>query len=114
MSVNHKMPAEEFAELRETLGWGRNFLAHVMNCSDRAIVNWEQGELMSGIYAARLRELQTIYDAVKKRLRPKHVGHWLKTEMEEFKGRSPAELMRRGETGRIWESIYFLRSGQPD
>jgi hypothetical protein len=34
--------------------------------------------------------------------------------MEEFEGRSPADLIRHGETGRIWESIYFLRSGQPD
>jgi hypothetical protein len=34
--------------------------------------------------------------------------------MEEFEGRSPVDLIRHGEAGRIWESIYFLRAGQPD
>ena len=44
----------------QALGWSRTLVARVMNCSDRALVNWEQGEPMSAIYAARLRELQTI------------------------------------------------------
>ena len=109
-----KGAADVLSELREKLGWSRTFLAHVMNCSDRALVNWEQGELMSGIYAAKLRELQDIHDKVKKLVKPKDVGHWLKSEMEEFQGRSPADLIRRGETGRLWESLYFLQSGQPD
>ncbi len=106
--------AEVLMQLREKLGWSRNLLAHVMNCSDRALVNWEQGEPMSPIYAARLRELQDIHDKVRKIVKPKNVGDWLKGEMEEFEGRSPAELIRRGETGRLWESLYFLQSGQPD
>ena len=101
-------------QLREKLGWSRSFLALVMNCSDRALVNWEQGEPMSAIYAARLRELQDIHDKVRKIVKPKSVGDWLKSEMEEFAGRSPADLIQRGETGWLWESLYFLQSGQPD
>ena len=79
-----------------------------------ALVNWEQGEPVSAVYAARGRELQSLYQQLASLMKPEEVGAWLNTEMEEFDGRSPADLVRHGETGRIWESIYFLRSGQPD
>jgi DNA-binding transcriptional regulator YiaG len=49
------------AKLRAALGWSRNQLAQVMNASDRAIVNWEAGDPMSPVYAAKLREIQGIY-----------------------------------------------------
>jgi hypothetical protein len=35
-------------------------------------------------------------------------------EMDEFEGRTPAELIGRGETGRLWASLFYLRSGMPD
>lgn len=102
------------AALREALGWSRNQLALVMNCSDRALVNWEQGEPISAVYASKLRELQTVYDQLKGMMDPGDVGPWLTTESEEFDGHSPADLMRRGETGRLWRSLFYLRSGMPD
>jgi hypothetical protein len=44
----------------------------------------------------------------------KQIGPWLLTEMEEFENRPPADLIARGETGRIWSSIFYLKSGMPD
>jgi transcriptional regulator with XRE-family HTH domain len=102
------------AALRTALGWSRALLASVLNCSERALVNWEQGEPVSAVYAARARELQSLYQQLASLMKPEEVGAWLNTEMEEFESRSPADLVRHGETGRIWESIYFLRAGQPD
>jgi hypothetical protein len=102
------------AALRTTLGWSRALLASVLNCSERALVNWAQGGPVSAVYAARGRELQNLYHQFATLMKPVEVGAWLNTEMEEFEGRSPADLVRHGETGRIWESIYFLRAGQPD
>ena len=108
-------PAENpLARLRDTLGWSRNLMAHVMNCSDRAIVNWELGDPISAVYAAKLRELQSVYDELKQLMKPADVGRWLTTEMDEFEGRSPVELLRRGESGRFWAAIFHLRSGTPD
>ena len=77
-------------------------------------MNWERGEPVSPVYAARGRELQHLYDDLGTLMKPEEAGAWLNTEMEEFEGRSPVDLMRHGETGRIWESLYFLRAGQPD
>src|SRR6266436_2773522 len=101
-------------KLRTALGWSRNQLAHVMNASDRAIVNWEQGDPISPVYAAKLREIQGVYNALKQLMKPAEIGPWLLKEMKEFEGRTPADLIRKGETCRLWASLFYLRSGIPD
>ena len=85
-----------------------------MTCSDRAIVNWEQGEPMSAIYVAKLREIHDLFNEIKEIMPPDQVGAWLTTDMEEFDGLSPADLIRRGETRRLWASLFYLRTGMPD
>jgi transcriptional regulator with XRE-family HTH domain len=102
------------AKLRTALGWTRNQLAHVMNASDRAIINWEQGDPISPVYAAKLREIQSVYNELKQLMKPEEIGSWLLAEMEEFEGRTPADLISKGETGRLWASLFYLRSGMPD
>jgi len=102
------------ARLRTTLGWSRNQLARVMNASDRAIVNWEEGDPISPVYAAKLREIQSICNELKQLMKPEEIGSWLLAEMEEFEGRTPADLISKGETGRLWASLLYLRSGMPD
>jgi len=102
------------AKLRAALGWSRNQLAYVMNASERAIVNWEAGDPISPVYAAKLREIQTIYNELKQLMKPAEIGSWLLAEMEEFEARTPADLIRKGETGRLWASLFYLRAGMPD
>lgn len=102
------------ANLRAALGWSRHQLAYVMNASDRAIVNWEAGDPISPVYAAKLREIQSVYNELKQLMKPEEIGPWLLTEMEEFEGRTPAELISKGETDRLWASLSYPRSGMPD
>ena len=102
------------AKLRSALGWSRNQLARLMNASDRAIVNWEAGDPISSVYAAKLREIQSVFNELKQLMKPEEIGPWLLTEMEEFENRTPAELISKGETGRLWASLFYLRSGMPD
>jgi hypothetical protein len=85
-----------------------------MCCSDRALVNWEQGEPMSAIYAAKFREVQNLYAELKEIMPSREIGPWLLADMEEFENLSPADLIRRGETGRLWAALFHLRSGMPD
>ncbi len=85
-----------------------------MNASDRSIVNWENGDPISPVYAAKLREIRGVFDELNQLMKPEEIGPWLLTEMEEFEGHSPADLIRKGETGRIWASLFYLRSGMPD
>jgi transcriptional regulator with XRE-family HTH domain len=107
-------PTLSLGALRAALGWSRALLASALNCSERALASWEQGEPVSAVYAARGRELQSLYHQLATLMKPEEVGAWLNTEMEEFEGRRPVDLVRQGETGRLWDCIYFLRSGQPD
>ena len=102
------------AKLRTALRWSRKQLAQVMNASDRAIVNWEQGDPISPVYAARLREVQSVYNELKQVMKPEEIGSWLLTEMEEFEGHCPADLISKGQIGRLWGSLFYLRSGMPD
>ena len=113
-TVGRKPEKLTLAGLRKALGWSRNLLAHVMNASDRAIFNWEAGDPISPVYAAKLRELQSLYGELKSLMKPEQIGPWLLTEMDEFEGRTPADLITKGETGRLWASLYYLRSGMPD
>jgi DNA-binding transcriptional regulator YiaG len=100
--------------LRSALGWSRIQLARIMNASDRAIVNWEAGDPISPVYAAKLREIQSVYNELKQLMKLEQIGPWLLSEMEEFEGRTPADLISKGETGRLWASLFYLRSGMPD
>jgi len=102
------------AKLRSALGWSRNQLARVMNASDRALVNWEAGDPISPVYAAKVREIQSVFNELKQLMKPEEIGPWLLTEMEEFENRTPADLISKGETGRLWASLFYLRSGMPD
>jgi transcriptional regulator with XRE-family HTH domain len=102
------------ANLRKMLRWSRAQLARLMNASDRAIVNWEAGDPISPVYAAKLREIQSVCNELKQLMKPQEIGAWLLSEMEEFDGRTPADLIGKGETGRLWASLFYLRSGMPD
>src|SRR5258707_11880434 len=102
------------ANLRTMLGWSRAQLARVMNASDRAIVNWETGDPISPVYAAKLREIQNVCNELKQLMKPQEIGPWLLSDMEEFEGHTPADLISKGETGRLWASLFYLRSGMPD
>jgi DNA-binding XRE family transcriptional regulator len=102
------------AKLRAELGWTRAQMSNLLNASERAIVNWEKGEPMSAIYASKLRELQDIYNELSQLMDRKAVGKWLLGDLEEFGGRAPADLIRRGETGQVWASLFYLKSGMPE
>jgi transcriptional regulator with XRE-family HTH domain len=104
----------DLAKLRIAFGWSRAQLARVMNASDRAIVNWESGDPISPVYAAKLREIQDIYRKLTQMMRRGEIGSWLLAGMEEFEGRTPADLISQGESGRLWASLFYLRSGMPD
>ena len=114
VKIHLAQKGNRLAQLRADLGWSRNQLARVMNASERAIVNWESGDPISPVYASKMREMESLYSELKQLMKPKEIGSWLLTEMDEFEKRSPADLISRGETGRVWTSLFYLRSGMPD
>jgi len=88
--------------LRGDLGWSRAQLASVMNASDRAIVNWEAGEPMSPVYAAKLREIQSVCHELKQLMKPEEIGSWLLNEMEEFHSHPIKIVQNPSKTEHFW------------
>ena len=109
-----KSTAPSLSKLRKDLGWTRAQMATIMNASERGVVNWEAGEPMSAVYGAKAREIQSFYNELLEIMGQAEIGRWLSTEMDEFDGHSPADLIKKGETGRVWTSLFYLRTGMPE
>jgi hypothetical protein len=60
-----------------------------------------------------LKEITRISDALAEVMDKGIIGKWLQTPNEAFDGLKPLEVIERGEIDRIWQMIYFLRSGTP-
>ena len=58
---------------------------------------------------AQVSQLQSGLNELKQLMKREEIGSWLLTEMEEFENRTPADLINKGETGRLWASLFYLR-----
>ena len=58
-------------------------------------------------------EQQALINALSDVLPLCSVQTWLQTPNQSFDGLKPIEVIDRGESDRLWEMIYNLRSGNP-
>ena len=100
-------------QLRLLLKLPRPIFARLMNCSERALANWEGGAPIQDIYKSRLNELRKLHDELAEVAEPESIGAWFTAPNEEFAGMKPIELIERGEMFRIWRMVFFLKSGTP-
>lgn len=56
-------------------------------------------------------ELHRVIDALAEVIHKDAIGPWLEQPNEAFDGLKPIEVIERGEVDRIWEMVFFLRSG---
>ena len=73
----------------------------------------EHGDIPTPAVARRLAELERLTEAICEVLRAESVGLWLTRPNPAFDGVTPLELIASGATDRLWEMVYFLRSGVP-
>jgi len=97
--------------LRETLGLPRKDFARLVLSSERTIASIEAGRKPSPKTARELNELQRIIDALGEVVDSESIGDWLCEPNDAFGGLKPMEVIERGEADRIWEMIFYLRSG---
>ena len=79
----------------------------------RAVANWAQGQKPSTSTERRLVELNRLFAALEKLVKPAALGPWLKEPNPAFDGSTPVQVIERGETDRLWRMIYELESGEP-
>jgi hypothetical protein len=59
----------------------------------------------------KVTELKRLTRALEELVEPKFIGQWFQTPNEAFDGSTPAQLVERGESDRLWRMIHVLESG---
>lgn len=54
-----------------------------------------------------------MFTALEQLVAKEAIGPWLKEPNMAFDGSTPLQVIERGETDRIWRTIYELESGEP-
>lgn len=97
--------------LRARLGMNRETFARLVPMSTRNLANIESGKPPSANVLRQLNELRRVIDALSEVIQKDAIGPWLQQPNEAFDGLKPIEVIERGEVDRIWEMVFFLRSG---
>ena len=79
--------------------------------AEPSVKQLETGTAPTDSVARRLVELDRLTGALAEVIRAESLGRWLRTPNPAFDGLKPAEVIERGEGDRLWEMVYFLRSG---
>lgn|SRR5262245_23943545 len=101
----------EVRSFREELGLNRKQFARLTAASERAVADWEDDQPISSVNQKSLREAERLCRALKRIMKPDHVGEWLDTPNEAFSGLKPLDLIERGEMDRLWRMIFEVESG---
>ncbi|MCL4205066.1 MAG: hypothetical protein KJ000_21505 [Pirellulaceae bacterium] len=104
---------EDVVGLRRRLGLNQTDFARLLSVSLRSLATLESGAPARGAVARRLVELSRLIDGLAEVVRAESLGTWLQTANDALDGFKPIEVIERGEADRLWEMIYFLRSGVP-
>lgn len=99
--------------LRARLGMNRETFARLVPMSTRNLANVEAGKSPSPNVLRQLQELRRVVDALAEVIHNDAIGPWLEQPNLAFEGLKPMEVIERGEVDRIWQMIYYLRSGTP-
>ncbi len=59
----------------------------------------------------QFKEHRRVIDALGEVIQKDAIGPWLDQPNDAFDGLKPIELIERGKVDRIWQMIYYLRSG---
>lgn len=98
-------------KLRDRLGMNRETFARLVPISVRHLASIEGGQKPTENVQRRLTELCRVVQALSEVIQKQAVGPWLTHPNDAFDGLKPVEVIERGEVDRIWQMIYYLRSG---
>ncbi len=99
--------------IRKKLGLTQDLFARLIGVTQRSISTWERGGEINEASLRRNREMDHLADELRRSMREDFIPHWLVSPNEGLGGISPIEAMERGESGRVWRSVFLLGSGTP-
>lgn len=101
------------AKLRTRLNLTQAEVARLLAVSVRSLATVEAGTAPTGPVARRLTELERLIGGLSEVIGQTFLGQWLRTPNQAFGGSKPLEVIERGESDRLWEMVFSLRSGVP-
>lgn len=99
--------------LRKRLKLRQPEFARLVPISQRSLATLESGTPPTPMIARRLTELKRLIDALSEIVQEDSLGTWLQQPNGAFDGLKPIEVIDRGQSDRLWEMIFNLRSGNP-
>jgi DNA-binding transcriptional regulator YiaG len=99
--------------LRSQLALTQPQFARLLSVSVRSLATLESGTAPTEPVARRLTELGRLINSLAEVIKQPALGAWLQTPNPAFDGLKPLEVIERGESDRLWEMIFALRSGVP-
>ena len=99
--------------LRKRLKLKQPEFARLVPISQRSLATLESGTPPTPVIARRLTELKRLIDALSEIVHEDSLGAWLQQPNDAFDGLKPIEVIDRGQSDRLWEMIFNLRSGNP-
>lgn len=90
----------------------RDLVSRMTSYAPRTVAAWAAGEPLKGAAIQKVTELQRLTTALEQLVEPASIGPWLQTPNPAFEGSTPAQLVERGESDRLWRMIHLLESGQ--
>jgi DNA-binding transcriptional regulator YiaG len=112
-SAANTSPSISASQLRSRLVLTQAEFARLLPVSVRSLATIESGTPPTEPVVRRLIELKRLTNALSEVIKKESLGMWLKAPNQAFDGLKPVEVIERGESDRLWEMIYFLRSGVP-
>ena len=101
-------------DLRTQLGLTRRLFARLANCSERHVAGLENdGKTLNETQRRRMVEIARLQEALDEVMDSSFIADWLNSPNEHFDGLKPLEVIERGEIDRVWELVFYLRSGMP-
>lgn len=98
-------------ELRARLGMNRASFARLVPMSTRNLAYIEAGKRPTANVLRQLQALRRLVVALSDVIQADAIGRWLQEPNRAFDGLKPIEVIERGEADRIWQMIFFQRSG---
>lgn len=106
-------PITAVGKLRARFGLPQATFARLLAVSIRTLATLESGATPTEPVARRLTELERLTDGLAEVIQKESLGQWILTPNQAFDGLRPLEVIERGQIDRLWEMLYFLRSGTP-
>ena len=101
-------------QLRESYGLSRQTLKRALHASASALAKWEKGTSPpTPGSVAKIKQLEKIIEGLSRVMKKDFIRTWLTNQNDACEGKSPLDLLAKGDYESVEDLVYFLEAGEP-